>query len=236
MENNNKENVKLVGFWVSPFVQRVRWALKMKGIKKYEYIEEDIYNKSSLLSEINPVYGKVPVLVHNGKPLSESSIILEYIDHVWNDDFVPPLLPRDPYQRAQARFWAKFADQKVLESAWMVLCSEGEKQERAVKEAIEALEKLEEKLKSGNSVFFGGDTIGYLDLMVGFVSYLYPVWEEAASVKILDALKFPALAAWQSDFLNHELIASEYLPPKAEAVAYFRWRRSELIPVYNRMY
>ncbi|KAL0349029.1 UNVERIFIED_CONTAM: Glutathione transferase GST 23 [Sesamum angustifolium] len=225
-KRDESSSVKLVGFWVSPFVHRVRWALKFKGIE-YEYIEEDIFNKTPLLSELNPLYKKVPVLVHDGKPLSDSSIILEYVDQKWKPN---PLLPDDPYERAQAHLWARFADEKVLESAWLALCSEGKTQERAVKQAIENLEKVEEKLKGKR--FFGGDKIGHVDLMMGFVSYMLPVWEEVAGVKILDPLKFPAIAAWTSNFLNHEAIKAEYLPSRAETVAYFQWRRKELIPVY----
>ncbi|KAL2230084.1 glutathione transferase GST 23-like [Sesamum indicum] len=226
MEKRDESSVKLVGFWVSPFVHRVRWALKLKGVE-YEYIEEDIFNKSPLLSELNPLYKKVPVLVHDGKPLSDSSIILEYVDQKWRSN---PLFPDDPYQRAQAHLWARFADEKVLESAWLALCSEGKTQERAVKQAIENLEHVEEKLKGKR--FFGGDIIGHVDLMMGFISYMLPVWEEVGGVKILDPHKFPAIAAWTNNFLNHEAIKAEYLPPTAETSTYFQWRRKELIPVY----
>lgn len=84
-------------------------ALKMKGVE-FEYIEENSRSKSHLLLESNPIHKKVPVLLHDGKPIVETMIILEYIDQTWEG---PPILPRDPYQRAMARFWVNFIDEKV---------------------------------------------------------------------------------------------------------------------------
>ena len=102
--------VVLLDFWPSRYGMRVRIALAEKGIN-YESKEEDLSNKSPLLLEMNPINKQIPVLIHNGKPVCESLIIVQYIDEVWNDK--SPLLPSDPYQRAQARFWADFVDKKV---------------------------------------------------------------------------------------------------------------------------
>ncbi|KAF9588995.1 hypothetical protein IFM89_017674 [Coptis chinensis] len=102
--------VTLLDFWPSPFGMRVRIALSLKGIE-YEYREENLREKSPLLLKMNPVHKNIPVLIHNGKPISESLIIVQYIDEVWNDK--SPLLPKDPYARAVARFWADFVDKKV---------------------------------------------------------------------------------------------------------------------------
>ncbi|TKY49324.1 Glutathione S-transferase 3 [Spatholobus suberectus] len=60
---------------------------------------------------MNPIHKKIPVLIHNGKPICESAIIVQYIDEVWKDK--APILPSDPYERAQARFWVDYIDKKV---------------------------------------------------------------------------------------------------------------------------
>ncbi|KAL7181611.1 hypothetical protein ACSBR1_040498 [Camellia fascicularis] len=105
-----KSEVVLYGIWGSSYCTRVALALKLKGIP-YEYIEEDLTNKSELLLQYNPVHKKVPVLVHKGKPIVESLLILEYIDEFWYN--TPKLFPEDPHDRAKLRFWANFYDQKA---------------------------------------------------------------------------------------------------------------------------
>ncbi|ONL99453.1 glutathione transferase39 [Zea mays] len=103
-----EEGLKVLGLQVSPFVLRVCLALNMKGVS-YEYVEEDISNKSELLLKSNPVHKKVPVLIHNGKPICESLVIMQYVDELFAGR---PILPTDPYERATARFWAAYADDK----------------------------------------------------------------------------------------------------------------------------
>lgn len=49
----------------------------------------------------------VPTLVHDGRPIIESTVIIEYLEDAYP---TPSLLPRDPYQKAMARLWMKKVD------------------------------------------------------------------------------------------------------------------------------
>lgn len=49
----------------------------------------------------------VPTLVHDGKVVIESTLIIEYLDEAFP---APALMPADPYRRAQARLWMKKID------------------------------------------------------------------------------------------------------------------------------
>ncbi|KAK1390650.1 Glutathione transferase [Heracleum sosnowskyi] len=221
----NSEELKLLGFWVSPTVARVEWALGLKGIKDYVHVEEDvIYNKSPLLLELNPVHKKVPVLVHKGKPIAESDVIVKYIDETWKNY---PLLPQDPYEKARILSFAKFGD-KLFDDAFTAMWSQGEEKEKVVKSTIEEFEKIEEEIKGRK--FFGGESIGYLDIALGWISYWLPLWEEVGSINIFDPIKFPGIASWVENFLSQPVI-NEKLPPKDRAVEYFQERRAFITSV-----
>ena len=104
------EEVVVLGMWASPSVMRVTIAMLEKGVA-YGYEEEDLVNNSQLPLKSNPVHKKVPVLIHNGRPICESLIIVQYIEETWTKR--SPLLPGDPYERGNARFWADYIDKKV---------------------------------------------------------------------------------------------------------------------------
>ncbi|XP_050279882.1 glutathione S-transferase U19-like [Quercus robur] len=192
--------VVLLDFWPSLYGMRVRIALAEKGIK-YESKEEDLSNKSPLLLEMNPINKQIPVLIHNGKPVCESLIIVQYIDEVWNDK--SPLLPSDPYQRAQARFWADFVDKKVSGAAKKVWSTTGEEQEAGKKEFIEFLKTLEVEL--GDKPYFGGETFGYVDLsLITFYSWFH-AYEVFGNINI--GAECPKIIAWAKRCMQKEAVA-----------------------------
>jgi len=192
--------VVLLDFWASMFGMRVRIALAEKGID-YEYKEQDLRNKSDLLLKMNPVHKKIPVLIHNGKPVCESLVIVQYIDEVWN--YKSPLLPSDPYQRAQARFWADFIDKKVYDASRRVWATKGEEQEAAKKEFFETFKILEGEL--GEKPYFGGESFGFVDLsLITFYSW-FRVYETFGKFSV--EAECPKIIAWVKRCLKKESVA-----------------------------
>jgi glutathione S-transferase len=63
---------------------------------------------SEWFKKINP-NGQLPVLDHDGKFITESTVICEYLE----DEFsgTPSLRPADSYGRAQMRIWSKWVDE-----------------------------------------------------------------------------------------------------------------------------
>ncbi|WJX50259.1 glutathione transferase [Trifolium repens] len=206
--------VKLHGFWYSPFTLRVVLTLKLKGIP-YENIEEDRFNKSPQLLEYNPVHKKTPVLVHDGKPLCESMIIVEYIDEIWPQY---PLLPFDPYERAQARFWVKYADD-IIPAVGALFSSRGvEERKNNIEKIWEHLRVVEEQCFSYEKKLFGGDTINIVDIAIGSTMKFLVTIEDIIEVKILDGEKFPHLYSWFNNFKDTPII-NENLPDHEKMVA-----------------
>jgi glutathione S-transferase len=217
--------IKVLGAWASPFVLRVRVALHLKGLD-YEYVEEDVNSKSDLLLASNPVHEKVPVLLHGGRPVCESLVIVEYLD-----DAFPAgagracFLPADPHDRAVARFWAASIDDQVYDekkikpprapflifpslippraqllSSWVAIHAATTEEEKsgAVARTLAAVDALEGAL--AESGWFGGDGVGFVDIALGGLVPAIRASELATGLRVVDPARNPRLAAWVERF------------------------------------
>ncbi len=102
-------SVKLYNFPQSTCSQKVRLVLWEKGI---EFLDRPIDSKaqehlSSWYLKLNP-NGVVPTIEHNGAIIIDSSVIIEYLDEVYDS---VPLIPIDPIGRAHMRKWLRYFEE-----------------------------------------------------------------------------------------------------------------------------
>jgi glutathione S-transferase len=221
------DDLKLLGAWPSPFVVRVKLALSFKGLS-FKNVEEDLGNKSELLVSSNPVHKKVPVLLHNGKPICESMVIVQYIDEAFAGTG-PSLLSSDPHDRAVARFWAAYVDDKLVTS-W-VQSFRGKTEEdksEGTKQMFAALQTLEGALRecSKGEAYFGGESVGLVDVSLGCLLSWLKATEVMSGAKIFDHIKTPLLTAWAERF--RELDSAKVALPDIDRMVEFIQKRQAL--------
>ncbi len=93
--------------------QKVRVVLAEKGLEYREHLmtlRGDQFTPEYM--RLNPS-AVVPTIVHDGRPVIESSVILYYLDEAFP---APPLMPRDLHQRARVRQFNKLIDEYVHNS------------------------------------------------------------------------------------------------------------------------
>jgi glutathione S-transferase len=94
---------------VSTCSQRVRMALSEKRLEWQDRrisLRDGEHLMPNYLA-INP-NGLVPTLIHDGKVIDDSSVILEYLEDVFPHR---PLRPTDPYELARMRMWRQYIDE-----------------------------------------------------------------------------------------------------------------------------
>lgn len=90
--------------------QRVRFVLHAKGIA-FEEHRLDLFAGDQLTPDylrINP-NGLVPALVHDGRPVIDSAVIIEYLDEIRPE--VAGFTPADPVERARMRAMMRYIDE-----------------------------------------------------------------------------------------------------------------------------
>jgi glutathione S-transferase len=181
-----------------PYCARVRIVLAEKEIE-YETVAIDLDARPAWIVEMNPPKGKVPVLDHDGLVLPESVVLMEYLEERFPE---PPLLARDPADRARARlavwrfddFGDPYYDLYFKRPAGSV-------------ERIEAqLAALDARLET--RPYLGGQSYGLAD--IAYVPWILRLGPRLG----LDASPYESIADWLSRLLGRPAIAAE-----AEVVA-----------------
>jgi glutathione S-transferase len=204
--------MKIVSFKICPFVQRVTALLEAKRLP-YEIEFISLSDKPQWFLDISP-NGQVPVLItDSGQPLFESDAIVEYIEEAF-----PALQPEVTLEtKATNRAWSYLASKNYL-----VQCSAQRSpdidvlQERSAKLG-KAFDRIAKEL--GDTPFFGGDTIGMVDIAWLPLLHRADIMEQHSGYDFLG--KRPRLKRWQKQLLDSDLAAKSVAPDFKQAFSAF---------------
>ena len=95
-----------------------------------------------------------------------------------------------------------------------------------VKEIKEKLKLLEGQVKGKR--FFGGDAVGYLDIVVGWLAHWLPVIEEVSGASVVTDEELPLMKAWFGRFLAVDAVRAA-LPDRDRLLAANKARREHIL-------
>jgi glutathione S-transferase len=172
---------------------RVKIALAEKNLK-WDGVRIRLLNKEQKRAEflqLNP-YGKIPVIVEDGKVLFESCIINEYLDEKYPD---PPLMPKDPYLRGRGRILVDYALNYIHEPYWSLrgemLKPQAERNSITLEQTRARLRELLQYLETAldeNDYFLGALSLADIDVLPRFL--------RMESYGALATPGLPQLSAW----------------------------------------
>jgi maleylpyruvate isomerase len=210
--------VKLYNYWRSSASWRVRIALAYKGVA-YEYVAVNILpavgqNQEAGYRALNPM-AQVPTLVlDDGRQMSQSMAILEYLEETVPR---PALLPADPYLRARARQLAEVVNagiQPFQNLPTLKRFSEAGQDAKAVAADYIArgLGALEESAQATAGAFLVGDAPSLADVC------LVPQLNAARRFE-LDVARWPLLARVEEACMKIAAFQNAHADRQPDAVA-----------------
>lgn len=156
--------IKLYGFPVSNYFNVVKLALMEKGVD-FTFVPTKTSQELEYL-EKSPM-GKVPCIETESGFLSETSVILDYIEDTQGG---LSLYPQDPYQRAQVKQLIKLIELYIelpARSCYNEVFFNGQVSDEVKQKAKETLQKGVRSIKLAGSFspYLAGDSLSYADLM-----------------------------------------------------------------------
>ena len=147
--------LRLISHKLCPFVQRARIVLAERDIPhEFEFI--DLAHRPDWFIKVSPA-GKVPVLCVEGRPLYESTAIIEFL----NDISGGSLHPEDPYERARNRAWIELASSAQTTIGALRSATDEDAFEMHVATLRRRFAALEKEL--GDGPFFNGEPFALVD-------------------------------------------------------------------------
>ncbi|KZT62928.1 glutathione S-transferase [Calocera cornea HHB12733] len=207
--------------WFCPFVQRVWLALEEKHIP-YQYKEENPYKKDADFLEVSPK-GLVPAIKWRGKPLHESLVILNFLEDAYAD--TPPLLPKDPYARAQAALAIDHVSKAVVPAFYRLLQRQDAEEQADARTELEGALRRFGEMADVEGPFFAGGGVGMADLVCAPWVARFPILEkhrgwDASGIS-------PRFSRWMSAITARPAYVATLSEPERYEEVYGRYLRDE---------
>lgn len=177
------DRIELITAEVCPYAQRTHMALIEKGLD-FERREVDLADKPEWFVKVSP-YSKVPVVKIGDKVVWESAIINEFIDESFPDK---PMMPADPFRRAQARIWIDFCNTRWVEHSYDLLYAREKAEQDALREKVVAdlrWMEFEGMARLSDGPFWMGSEITLVDLT------FYPFFERFGALSYYRGVQIP---------------------------------------------
>lgn len=213
----------LISHLLCPYVQRAVIVLEEKQIA-YDRIDIDLANKPDWFLKVSPL-GKTPVLLVDGRPIFESTVICEYLEETTPKS----MHPQDPLTRAQHRAWMEFASATLNAIGAMY----GAPDERTLGANVDNLKtkfaQVEAQLSAigRHEPYFAGDSFSMVDAAFAPVFRYFDVFETIEDFGVFT--QTPRVNAWRAALQQRPSVRSAVRADYPELLREFLiQRKSEL--------
>ncbi|WP_411820078.1 glutathione S-transferase family protein [Hyphococcus formosus] len=202
------DEVTIIGTPVSPYVRKV---LALLELKKVSYKIDPVvafYTDEDFL-KINPLR-RIPVLLHDGNTIIDSSVIAAYIEETFP---TPSTLPSSPGDRATARWLEEFSDTRMADIfLWRCFGSVVLKpglwnEERDLKTYRETLAGPVVEIMDYLETIAPEDGFLFGDIGLGDISIAIIFWNMRVARWQPDPKQWPKAAAWIARTEAHPALA-----------------------------